>query len=621
MKKILYKSITAMTIVLFLSCDDFLDRPPFTQFNDETFWTNETNVKAFAFRYYDDRFSGFGTGDSRDNYFAAQATNDDFAQASLPGFTRTQPPSNGAWNGTGNYFTQIRNSNLFINRLGRVPFNDTETANHWMGIARFFRAFDYSRFVLAFGQVPWYDRELTETDPELYRPRDPVAYVMDRVLEDFEFASANVKRWDDNTGNRRQVVNSAVVDAFMSRCMLWVATTIKYNPYSPESDRERLETYLNAAKDAAYRVMTSGDYSLSPDYQKLFSCPNLETDNTGAREEMIMFRHYVLGIVQHSIGNQNGDNGRQTTCATKDLLDSYLCANGKPIALENGNANPIYLGDKTCDNQMAARDPRLTAIFHKKFYIAGAPVVPPVMQYSSSGFMCYKFLDLPNRDKIGSGYNDTDAPVVRLGEVMLNYIEACAELADLGLYTVTQTDLNMTINALRNRGKFVDKLPPLQIINGLPAICGEIYDDPERIRRDQDVSPFIWEVRRERRVELVYEGYRLSDIKRWRKADYLKTDLYPKKNLGAWITKLAEDNTDMKNHILADITGNVVSDAGAAPGEGYIRVAKDHRTEATHYVLERIYLEHVPTLEIQLYKEKGVELTQNPGWASSLTDE
>src|SRR5690625_7441511 len=69
-----------------------------------------------------------------------------------------------------------------------------------------------------------------------------------------------------------------------------------------------------------------------------------------------------------------------------------------------------------------------------------------------------------------SNLNPTDAPVIRYGEVLMNYAEAAAELG-----TLTQEDLDKSINQLRARGEGV--VPPLQVIGGQPAVNGAVYDD------------------------------------------------------------------------------------------------------------------------------------------------
>jgi hypothetical protein len=267
----------------------------------------------------------------------------------------------------------------------------------------------------------------------------------------------------------------------------------------------------------------------------------------------------------------------------------------------------VYQGDQTAADQLSNRDPRLantflTDRFYQQFIETG---------YSVTGYKCYKFLDEATKDQAYAvqSFNITDAPIIRLGEVMMNYIEAAAELADMGLYTVAQSDLDKTINALRKRAGYAagSRLPDMKIIGGLPAIGATVYEDADR---DPSVPSFIWEVRRERRLELLYEGFRLHDLKRWRKIDYANTELYPKKNLGAWITK----SSVTKAIILADINGNVTSPGNTATGSGYIKASQTVRNAANGYVLDRDYLESVPTYQIDFYQRNGSVLTQNPGW-------
>jgi hypothetical protein len=147
----------------------------------------------------------------------------------------------------------------------------------------------------------------------------------------------------------------------------------------------------------------------------------------------------------------------------------------------------------------------------------------------------------------------------------------------------------------------------MEIIGGLPAIGATVYEDADR---DPSVPSFIWEVRRERRAELVYEGFRLHDLLRWRKINYENTQLYPTKNLGAWITK----SSVTKALILADISGNVTSAGNVATGSGYLKVSQTVRNAANGFVLDRNYLQSVPTYQIDFYQRNGHVLTQNPGW-------
>src|SRR3982751_4516915 len=104
----------------------------------------------------------------------------------------------------------------------------------------------------------------------------------------------------------------------------------------------------------------------------------------------------------------------------------------------------------------------------------------------------------------GIGTNLTDAPVFWLAEVYLNYAEAAAELG-----VITQTDLDNTINKLRDRAGVAH----LTVDPG--------FSDP---KKDPDVSSLIWEIRRERRIELMMDGFRFQDLMRWKKGDYMASN-------------------------------------------------------------------------------------------------
>lgn len=586
---IIYLAVVASAL-LFSGCESFLDRPPLGAIGDtKDFWNSELDVRTYSMQFYASRFNGFGDTNGGGWFFDNRSLCDDFAPTTLPLFQpQTAGAENDAWS---TKFNQIRADNIFVNRMMEAKMIDAQTTKHWLGVARFWRAVDYSNFVLEFGKVPWYDKILTETSPEIYKPRDPITFVMDKVLEDFNFAKANVLA---SKGTKRLEVNKWVVEGIMARQLLMVGTTIKYNPSSSDADKVRAGVYIQAAKDAAKDLMDNGGFTLSADYQLLFSSPDLSSNN-----EIILFRAYsetVTPLIQHTImfynlptTNQNGGN--------KDLLDSYLKTNG--TVYTPGTT------DQSAKTYFALRDPRMAKTFKTDtFYIAGKTAQN--VGSSSTGFKSWKFLDVPNQGAVTAQNqkNVTDAPVLRLGEVMLSYIEACVELQDLNLYTVTDNDLEISINKLRgynaggrNFGTGIPLLPKLTLAT--------IPNDPNR---DSDVSPLKWEIRRERRTELVFEGFRLLDLKRWRKLSYMNTTTHPKTNLGAWLVK---DMTNSLNKVLqvANLDGSVIAGPNV-PGTGYLQPAVQPRGA----VDDKYYLNYIPTQEIKRFQDAGFTLDQNPGW-------
>lgn len=531
-------------------------------------------MRTFAYSFYVRNFPGYASSFdlSFGGFFTGQTLNDDFASSSR--FATTTPSSNGTWSGA---FPQLRRANLMMNRIPTVPMPQ-EAKNHWMGIARFFRAMEYANQVNDFGDFPYYNRVLTEDDPELYKPRDPRTMVMDSVLADFQYAAANVRTNDGD----KTTVNRYAVLARMSEIFLFEGTWQKYH----HSNTTKANVYLEAAKWAANEVITKGGYSVVPVYKSLFTSLDLSPN-----PEIILFRRYEPALLMHAIASYNNQHEPQNSAANKDAIDSYLGKDGLPIALST-----TYQGDKTimvgsakkpANLIIGTRDPRITHTFADSLRIDGHS---GSFSHSTSGYAVHKFLNLSllGTSETLSSTNSSDAPEIRYGAVLLNYAEACAELG-----TITQADLDKSINKLRDRADV--KMPFLQVIGGQPAVNGKVYDDP---KRDPTVPSLIWEIRRERRVELMMEGFRLDDLRRWKKLEYVDQVQRKDVNRGAWIKK--SDYPKSK----------VIIENNAA--EGYIIPVPPASVRT--FDNPRVYLSPVGPDQIKLYKDQGVELTQNPGW-------
>ncbi|MBS7566986.1 RagB/SusD family nutrient uptake outer membrane protein [Mucilaginibacter sp. Bleaf8] len=574
-----FKYIVLGLVLLGFGCkkqDEFLTKYPLDQLTDDTYWTSENNVRTFAYGFYPNYFPGYASGFDLTwgGYFSGESLNDDFAPTTPTTFVRNVPASASGTSPSSWYFNNVRRANLFINRIQRVPMS-AEAISHWTGIARFFRGMEYAAKVKSYGDLPWYGRVLNETDEaELYQTRQPRTAVMDSVLADFKYAAANVRAVDAGVSNANKLtVTKMVVLAFMSRVFLYEGTWQKYQANNTAKATE----YLEAAKWAANEVMTNGGYQVTANYRQLFNSLDL-----GTNPEIIMYRKYQQGLLTHSLHNYV--NKEPQTGASKNAVESYLCSDGLPISV-----SPLYQGDKGINNVMANRDPRISETFAKELRLNGV-----VSNFSTSGYACIKFFNDALKDQTNgnSNLNDTQAPVIRYGEVLMNYVEAVAELG-----TLTQADLDLTINKLRQRGGYTVKLPALQVMGNQPAVNGVAYDDP---KRDPSVSPILWEIRRERRVELMMEGFRNDDLKRWKKYPYLDTRANPDINLGAWINK-----ADYAKTLSVTIQNNTT--------EGYIVPAPKAETQRI-FDNPKVYLNPIPLDQIKLYQDHGVTLTQNPGW-------
>lgn len=587
-----------LLVITFGSCDDFLTRAPLDSIEDNSsFWNDENNIRNTVVGLYDIYFEGYRTSWTRSDYF--YGTNvadwtDDITQKSATFFTKTVPATD-ATNWT---FSNVRRINLIIDRVSNSSLTD-EAKNHWLGVGRFFRALEYAKLVSKFGDVPWLDKVIDNTDlKSLYQAKKSRTTVMDNVLADLEFACQNIRESDGMA--KGLTVNRAAAMAYTSRIMLFEGTWQKYRAKKTDFAKK----YLIAAQKAASDLMAKGTYSLAPSYKSLTNSLNLASN-----PEMIIYRSYVSGILTHSIMSFQVEQAEECS-PSKDLVDSYLSANGLPI---HQAENTMFKGDKWFLDEVANRDSRLA----DNIDVSSLRLLGVDALYAVSGYMGNRFVNESVRTTAEglSNTNTIDAPIMKYNEVLMNYIEASAELAQLGAYTLTQADFDKSFNLIRTRAK----MPVVKLEGNNLLVNSIIVNDPNR---DQDVPSLIWEIRRERRVELVFEGIRFNDLRRWSKLQYADMSLNKKLNLGAWLDKDAFVTWYNSNHkdpitiaklkdIKLDREGNVGYIKPITAGDLYLRV-----------YAEKDYLYPIPTDQIKLYKDKATELNdptitlepQNTGW-------
>ena len=573
---ILSAGLLLATAVSFSSCDDFLTRDPQDTVTDvPSFWNNEENLRTSFLDYYTYFFPGY-----RSSWERA----DNFAETNVADWTddNVAPTSDaGNWN-----FKKVRNMNLLLSRIQSSSLGE-EAKNHWSGVARLFRAMEYAKLVQKFGDVPYYDAVLGSTDNEqLYRARDPRTTVMDKVNEDLAFACTNIRV---NDGTKGLTVNRAVAQGFASRIMLFEGTWQKYHANNTAKAAE----YLKAAKDYAAALMQTNAYSIAPSYKSLTTSEDL-----AGNPEIIMYRSYVENVVMHSLMSfQNTE--MEMSSPSRSFIDAFLTKNGLPIH-QAGNTD--YKG-KEYAKEIQNRDPRLADNIDEE---SGLRLNGVAAVYAASGYYANRYVnkDLINKPGGMSNTNTTDAPVMKLNEVMLNYIEAAAELADLGQYTLTQADFDKTINAIRDRQS--TQMPHVTLAGNALKVNGVEINDPDR---DATVKPIIWEIRRERRVELAYEGLRFNDLRRWGKLEYADMVKNKKLNMGAWINKAdyPENAEALAKITLCDENGNIVTG-----NEGYIMPITE--VAKMRQMADKDYLYPIPVDQITMYETHGFKLTQNPGW-------
>lgn len=614
MKKIFY---TLLTLALVCSCSDILERPALTKVADDGFWRGEGDIRLYANGYYTNYFEGYGMGWDQAYAPVRGGTGfcDDFvSESKQSNFTNKVPTSSGStsesrscsseYYGPSWGFARIRKTNIFIDRLQNVAKkNLTEEAfGHWLSVAYFFKVYEYSDLVNVYGAVPYFETTVRDDDLDtMYKDRDPRQLVMDAVYDMSEYILGHM-RTDDGENN----LNLYTAAGFISRFFLNEGTWQYYHAGEPSCDVEHAKKYLELAVKAGDIVINSGKFSFGSNYKDLFTSFDLS-----GNPEVIMYRHYDAGLsITHCVGSYNSGSESQKG-VNLEFIKAYNCVDGKPMLLSSA-ADPNDPTELSLAKLIKSRDSRFFESFYDRVNKYSSSLIYPIKFCVRSALDTYYETGTAPDDWKGK-YNYSDAPIMRLGEVVLNWIEAKAVLAEMGGAAVTQDDLDRSINGLRDR-----PLSPEAVAAGVQKTAHmDINNIPNDPKRDSDVSKLIWEIRRERRMELFHEGNRIKDLRRWYKLDYMDYDTDPDKYLGPWVNLDVECNQFMKDKInvikVQHADGTIVKYDGtnADQMEGFYCVRNAVNREN---FFDRAYMAPVGQQQINDYKERGYKLTQTMNW-------
>tara|TARA_R110000737_G_scaffold353079_2_gene402143 strand:+ start:302 stop:2098 length:1797 start_codon:yes stop_codon:yes gene_type:complete len=481
MKKYIYY-LFILNIFWITSCnEEFMDRYPQTSIAPEEFFKTEQDLQLYVngllslpgtFEYQSDQ--------SSDNLATTGAVE---IKSILTGSPSSQNVIVG-WN-----WGRLRNINYFLEN-SRKANASLEVIQHYEGIARYYRAIFYSSMVKRYSDVPWYEQLLSPTDEELYKGRDSRETVVDGIMEDLAFANEHVNA-DVATGTP----GNWAVKVFYARFSLYEGTFRKY--HDELGLQNTADTFLQKASEIAKTIMDSGKFSIyntgnpDNDYKTLFNSQDL-TGNS----EVILFNAYDINKDRSSNVN-TGVFGTYEQSPARDLVQSYLMADGSKFTDKPDYDKFSYV------EEFKDRDPRLyqTLVYPGWVRVPESSPYIPILNRNFSGYYQHKgYSNTTDNIELGS----LDFPVYRYAEVLLTYAEAMAELG-----TLTQADLDASVNLLRNRV-------------GMPALMlneANTQPDPVMMSKYPKVSGpmagVLLEIRRERRVEFAVEGYRFDDLMRY----------------------------------------------------------------------------------------------------------
>lgn len=475
--KYLIQSILVAVTLLTVSCNDYLDRFPKDSFSEPTFFKTENDLIYYANQFYGSLPVQRMDNDNNSDNMVPQNINTFIAG------TYTVPGSGGGW-ASGDW-ANIRSCNYFLEHYSRA---ETSFKERYAGEVRFFRALFYWYKVVNFGDVPLLLKALDDNSEELYGPREKREKVMDEVvLEDLKFAVANLPEKNQAAAGR---LHKDAARALMSRICLWEGTYRKYR------NIEGADTYLDACvkaseelMDAGYDIYSTGN--TDEDYRNLFIQKDLRSN-----PEAIFYRAYITDKNTHNYTRQASENN---TGMSKDFVDSYLFLDdGKPIGL---TSHPY--DDSTPAKECEGRDPRYTQTIATPGFIMTLPDLAVNLPAIGTSRTSTGYWNIKGRSSDLAQFNadksDLDLFIFRYAEVLLNYAEAKYELTG----SLTIAELDKSINLIRDRV-------------GMPHLTTNPDADPNAVNYGYTVAPLLYEIRRERRIELVGEGFRFNDIIRWK---------------------------------------------------------------------------------------------------------
>lgn len=659
-----YTTFGAMLLSISACNDSFMDKAPTTTISEVTAFESYESTQAYMWPCYsllynttiatspsDYGLASIYRGDRNAGYLSNRDNDmNDYA------FQEISPASSGnGWD-----FSWIYHINIMLRGLETSSMNEAEK-NHWQAVGYFFHSFWYMELIDRFGDVPWIDHVIDPESEDAYGSRTPRDEVAQHILERLKWAEQNIGDFTSQDGANS--ITKACVQLALSRFTLREGTWRKYHGLDGADDYLRECVRVSQELMQSYPTLYTGTQSYdAAGYGELWTSPDL-----AGVPGVILYREYKTGYVtSHFNFRERNDqmtmqlpqdmvdmyltknglpihnaNNTQYVGDSHDIYDVFkdrdprlyqtvtppyyinLDASGDvPEGMSESNIKWSYISEE--------QDPENYQKYRMYIDMLGADTYLgnpgqsgwmkrlPVANWScdniinkvpnlkgnkaplstSSGYYlwkCYNCWELCNNNAY---VGDADKPIFKIEEALLNYAEAACELGQFD-----QAAADRSINLLRARAG----VAPMQVAQI------DANFDPNRDKGnnawwsgdlpDYEVPPLLWEIRRERIVELMGEGFGFYDVRRWAKAPYFVN----RQEKGMWWNSADPVYSVNTNGILNPSTG--VKDESMT--EGYIYVQPDPLKQGLGWQ-DYYYLYCIPTEELLL----NSNLTQNPGWPS-----
>lgn len=602
MKHILLMPFVAAVIS---GCAGFLDQPPLTQPNSDTYLSSEQQLYSYVNGLYIALpvLRQYGSG-----VRAVEKNSDNILSEAY------DKRINGEYNEFSSHsdwttaYQNLRDVNYFFEYY-MVPENlENEDTESLRGEVFFLRAWWHFELLKKFGDVPvmdgFWDGNATLEGLQIpARDRKDVAL---NILDDLDAAMGLLHERSVYKGLR---INKEAAFVLAMNVALYEGSWERYHADDEfAAENPDPEMFFGKVMDYGSRLfeimpVSEGLNTVSNDpfnagsggeaFANLFN-----KKDYSAVPEALFWKKYDVGQgVQHSLtallASGIVDNEAPAGLA-KSLVDSYLNADGTFIDPSDPKFKDFNLTFEGRDARLSEtvmssghkfRSVSMTMPMKVAEYEENAGINPPRLNgdANSRNITGYHTALGVDTTYVAATFWDTGLVLVRYAEALLAYAEAAEELGQC-----TSAVLDMTVRPLRERAGTAWKAPS---------------EDPNFTDYGYALTPNMQEIRRERRTELALQGFRLDDIMRWRGHKVLAG----KRGRGAYFGTdgVLYKSFDMSDSVVAEVISTIQVD-----DEGWMDPLKNRLPDGYGFRADRDYLLPVPPEDVALNER----LDQNPNW-------
>ncbi|MGO5199371.1 RagB/SusD family nutrient uptake outer membrane protein [Prevotellaceae bacterium LCP21S3_C11] len=422
----------------------------------------------------------------------------------------------------------IRKANLGLENMDLMTAATQEEKNTIKGQLLFFRGWLHFQLMQYFGGLPYIDHAIAADQP-MTLPRETCQACAEKAAKDFREAAELLPiDWDKSSVGRNTLgkngfrINKITALAYEGKSLLWAASPLVKNCDAKMNVNGNASTYdydTNYAQQAAealgelLALVETGQtqYKLVDfaDYSDLFYTWNKNMLPPGSTENILRdipadaWQNSHFGVFTE-FGGSILTGGKAASQPTANYVNYYGMKNGLPLDDPESGFDPTH--------PWKNRDPRF---YHDIVYdgvkVVEGAIEPDANRYanlytggtyrddineSRTGYLLYKFIPMiANNYDMGSTYNKLyiDVPYLRLADCYLMYAEACAAVGGATAKAKCSLTALDAVNKIRERA-------------GVAGVAAKFTGNKDK---------FMDEVRRERAVELAFEGHRFNDLRRW----------------------------------------------------------------------------------------------------------